>query len=536
MTQRPTHPRTTAEETRKLSESGREYALLDVRDEGAFSQKRLMLASCLPLSRLELNCGALVPRKSTPIVLMDGDGEGLADIAADRLAARGYGDLRVLEGGVAAWEAAGFPVYSGVNVMTKAFGEIVHTRCKTPDISAEKLHAWRAEGRNMVILDSRPYSEYHAHTIPGSISVPGAELAARVAALAPDPDTTIVVNCAGRTRSIIGCQSLINAGVPNQVYSLRNGTMGWKLAGFQVETGATRRADPPAPDMTLARAGELARQFDVQTLDPERLTQMRAARDRNIYLFDVRTPEDYAAGHVPGALNAPGGQLVQAMDEYVGVRNAVVVLTDPLMLRAVMTASWLAKIAQCEVYVLDPAPDATETAAPDIAGLDLPDVPTLSARDLAAELAGPQAPHVLDLSTSVQYRAGHIPGALWMVRGREATLRAELGDAAGTAPVVLCGPDKALLQLAAPEIATSLGTDVRLLDGGVDAWQAEGQPLETGMQRPVGPIDDVWYKPYELADAGAEKQAALDYLDWEIDLTEKVARDTVAFRPLHPAG
>ncbi|WP_172978826.1 rhodanese-like domain-containing protein [Roseovarius sp. THAF8] len=307
-------------------------------------------------------------------------------------------------------------------------------------------------------------------------------------------------------------------------------------AGFQVETGATRRADPPAPDMTLARAGELARQFDVETLGPERLTQMREARDRNIYLFDVRTPEDYAAGHVPGALNAPGGQLVQAMDEYVAVRNAVVVLTDPLMLRAVMTASWLAQIAQCEVQVLDPAPDATETAAPDIAGLDLPDVQTLSTRDLAAELAGPGAPHVLDLSTSVQYRAGHIPGALWMVRGREAALRAELSDAAGTAPVVLYGPDKAILRLAAPEIAASLGTEVRLLDGGVDAWQPEGQPLETGMQRPVGPIDDVWYKPYKLADAGAEKQAALDYLDWQIDLTEKVARDTVAFRPLHPAG
>jgi hypothetical protein len=31
------------------------------------------------------------------------------------------------------------------------------------------------------------------------------------------------VNCAGRTRSIIGTQSLINAGVPNPVTALRNG-------------------------------------------------------------------------------------------------------------------------------------------------------------------------------------------------------------------------------------------------------------------------------------------------------------------------
>ena len=60
--------------------------------------------------------------------------------------------------------------------------------------------------------------------------MPGAELVLRAGRVAPDPETTIIVNCAGRTRSIIGTQSLINAGVANKVVALRNGTIGWNLA------------------------------------------------------------------------------------------------------------------------------------------------------------------------------------------------------------------------------------------------------------------------------------------------------------------
>src|SRR5207245_8921614 len=73
------------------------------------------------------------------------------------------------------------------------------------------------------------------------VSVPGAELVLRAREAAPDPATTIIVNCAGRTRSIIGTQSLINAGVANKVVALRNGTIGWTLAKQNLEHGADRR-------------------------------------------------------------------------------------------------------------------------------------------------------------------------------------------------------------------------------------------------------------------------------------------------------
>src|SRR3974390_396022 len=93
--------------------------------------------------------------------------------------------------------------------------------------------------------------------IPGSVSVPGAELVLRAGRVAPDPETTIIVNCAGRTRSIIGTQSLINAGIANKVVALRNGTIGWTLAGKDLEYGADRRGGGGFED-TKASARDVA--------------------------------------------------------------------------------------------------------------------------------------------------------------------------------------------------------------------------------------------------------------------------------------
>ena len=203
-------------------------------------------------------------------------------------------------------------------------------------------------GDDVVVLDARRFDEYQTMNIPGSISVPGAELALRARALAPDPSTRVVVNCAGRTRSIIGAQSLINAGVPNKVVALRNGTMGWSLAGFTPDSGKDVRA-PAVSHGGLAwaksAAEQVARKLDIRSIDAAALAKLRADDSRTLYLFDVRDPEEYAAGQVAGALSAPGGQLVQATDQYAGTLGARIVLADDAKVRAVMTASWLRRWA-----------------------------------------------------------------------------------------------------------------------------------------------------------------------------------------------
>src|SRR5580700_7518540 len=248
---------------------GGELALVDVREELIFSQRHLLLARSIPLSRLELKFAQLVPRRATRIVLCD-DGDGAAGRAAAILARNGYSDVSILEGGVDAWAAAGFELFSGVNVPSKAFGEYIEHASHTPSIAATELEQLIRERANLVVLDSRPFDEYSRVSIPTAINVPGAELVLRARDIAPSSDTLVVVNCAGRTRSIIGAQSLINAGLPNKVVALRNGTMGWSLAGFTCDSGKNRRA-PDVSGKTLEWAREaatdVAQKCDVKSID-----------------------------------------------------------------------------------------------------------------------------------------------------------------------------------------------------------------------------------------------------------------------------
>jgi len=516
-------PLSPAELKQRLA-SGEELALLDVREQGVHYRGHPFFASCAPLSRLELVIGDLVPRRSAPIVVLDSGQETLAQQAAARLKSLGYEDVEVLEGGCAAWKASGGELFGGVNVPSKAFGEFVEHEYDTPRIPPQELKRLQESGEKMVILDSRPYEEFHRMNIPGALDAPGAELVFRVHEVAPDPSTLVVVNCAGRTRSIIGCQSLRNAGIPNRVVALKDGTMGWELAGFTCERGTTRIAPMPSKE-NLAKAQAAARRaaqkFSVRFVSPGEVKAWEQDPRRTLYLLDVRTREEFEAKHIAGSRHAPGGQLVQATDEYVGVRNARIVLVDPERVRSVMTASWLVQMGWKDACVLDaegfsgfdiesgPAPRCEPPRWPSVAPGDL---------DKAAS--------VIDFSTSLRYRSRHVPGAWWAVRSRLEQARSRIG-AAGR--IVLTSEDGRLAHLVAPEAAALWkGADVRVLEGGNAAWFAAGLPSDAGLERATTATDDVWWKPYDHA-TDYEKHAR-EYLSWETALVEQIKRDpTIRF-------
>ena len=183
-TARPLDPAT----VRAMLHDGRELALIDLREELIFSRNHLLWARSVPLSRLELRFAALVPRKATRIVLCD-DGDGLVERAANILAAAGYTDISYLRGGVAGWASAGFELFSGVNVPSKAFGEHIEHIEHTPSVSPEELDSLMKSGADMVIVDSRPFDEFQRVSIPGATNVPGAELVLRIHDIAPSPNT-----------------------------------------------------------------------------------------------------------------------------------------------------------------------------------------------------------------------------------------------------------------------------------------------------------------------------------------------------------
>ncbi len=349
-----------------------EIALIDLREEHPFAQAHPLWAANMPLDLIARDAVRRIPRRDTLIVLYgEQDGVDRVPAAAERFAALGYTNVHALEGGLDGWRAAGGELFRDVNVPSKSFGELVEHERHTPSLSAQEVKALIDAKADVVVLDARRFDEYRTMSIPSATSVPGAELVLRARALAPDPKTRIIVNCAGRTRSIIGTQSLVNAGLPNPVAALRNGTIGWKLAGQVLDTGASRQA--PAVDENRraeAQAGArtVAERAGVRWIAFDALGTL-ASPTRTVYRFDVRTPEEYAAGHFPGFASAPGGQLVQETDHAVPVRGARIVLADDDGVRAPMTASWLAQMGW-EVYVIDPPPPASawrETGAPAVA-------------------------------------------------------------------------------------------------------------------------------------------------------------------------
>jgi rhodanese-related sulfurtransferase len=512
---------------RNLIDGGGELALVDVREELMYSQNHLLLARSVPLSRFELKFAPLVPRRATPIVLCD-DGDGLTDRAAIILRQNGYSNIRVLAGGVAAWGAAGFELFSGVNVPSKAFGEYIEHANGTPSIVAGELETLMREGADLVVLDSRPFDEYARVSIPTATNVPGAELVLRAREIAPSPDTVVVVNCAGRTRSIIGAQSLINAGVPNRVVALRNGTMGWSLAGFACDHGKNRRAPQVSPatrDWARDAARAVAEGCGVQSIDRRTLNSWREDHERTTYVFDVRDPAEYETGHLPGAISAPGGQLVQATDQYVGTLGARIVVSDDAEIRAAMTASWLRQMGFADVFVLAEA--GTESGwpqTPTLAAEENPDA-AIDCSALVALLARGGAT-VLDLSLSRNYLARHIPGAYYAIRTR---LKRALAAIPVNDVLVLTCADGKLASLAVAEASALTDLPVRFLKGGNAAWQAAGQAFSTEARMADEAIDQ-WRKPYER---GGDATAAMrEYLAWETDLLPRIERDgSLKFTP-----
>ena len=542
---------TSGAEVRLALRQRAEIGLLDVRPEGPFAEGHPLFAASFPLGRLEAEVADRLPRRSVPLVVY-GDGAEDAAAAAGRLASLGYRDVSLLEGGLAGWVAGGGELFRDVNAPSKAFGELVEATAGTPAVAASQLRTLLRSGADVVVLDARRFEEYHTMSIPTATSVPGAELVMRAGALAPDPATLVVVNCAGRTRSIIGTQSLINAGLPNRVVALRNGTIGWSLAGLELEHGQQRQAPEVPPAMARhaeAAAWTVARKAGVGRIGAAALVSLLDRGTRTVYRFDVRSPEDYAAGHLAGFRSAPGGQLVQETDRFAPVRGALVVLAGDGGGRAAMTASWLAQMGW-EVAVLGAGPDGLGGDGPgaggDGPGEDGPGGDGLGAGgDGFAFETGPWAPAwppapeppqadparveswlrdggtaVIDVDSSRLFEAGHVPGAAW-------ALRTGLGEP-GLADrldrpdrLVLTSEDGRLARFAAADAPA--GTEVLVLAGGTAGWARSGRPLESGPAAMLSPVIDVYRRPYE--GTGVDPGAMQAYLDWEYGLVGQLERD-----------
>jgi rhodanese-related sulfurtransferase len=508
---------------------GEEIVVADARDGGPYSRSHILVAASIPVAQIEYLAPTLIPRLSTRVVIVDNGGETYAQSAAEILIANGYSNIHVLEGGNTAWEQAGYQLFAGSGIISKAFGELVEHELDTPRIDASTLKLWQEEQRKFVSVDSRPLAEYRTISLPNGSDCPGAELVLRVPALLEDESTPIVVNCAGRTRSIIGAQSLRNAGVRNPIYALKNGTMGWMLEGFEYVKGAHNMVPEPAGE-DLLRAQRLAsavrEQHGVRAISTQQLDEFLGDQERTTYIFDVRQSDAFERGHIPGSVYAPGGQLVQATDTYAAVRNARIVLVDEHMVQSVMTAHWLQQMGW-DVFVLeDGMSRATETGARvgRVLNVGLREANGVYATDLQQEILSDTIT-VIDVGESYWYREGRIPGSYYAMRSQLATALARFTP---NTRIVFCCSDGRTAPLAASD-ALKLGyTNVAWLRGGRGEWKKLGESFERIGEDTDSLVltetDDMWYPPWARKE-GVE-EAIMQYLTWETGLLEPVSRET----------
>jgi len=504
----------TAEALKPQLTDGGEIALLDVREHGQYGEGHPFFSVNLPYSRLEALAEALLPCRAVRCVVFD-DGDGVAEKAARALEEMGYTGVHILAGGAPAWTAAGYTLFKGVNLPSKTFGELVEHERGTRSIAAEELKAMLEAGDPVTILDGRSPKEFHKMSLPGARSCPNAELAYRLPQMVADDTTPIVVNCAGRTRSIIGAQTLRELGVANPVFALRNGTQGWRLAGFELDRGkAPGRLPTLAPDQlaeTAREAERLIAELGLPTVDPETLESWLADPTRSTYLLDVRTAEEFAEAHLPGARSAPGGQLVQATDEKVAVRNARIVLTDDTQLRAATTAMWLTGMGH-QVWILKA--DASRGSARGAEAAPTGAEDSIALSDIPSRLAAGAV--LLDASRSFDYRDSHIEGARWATRARLEGL-----GLPADAEVIVTGRDSVLIAGVAQDLRGQGHGRVDTVAGTPDTWQAAGLNV---VATPEVPSDadciDFLFFVHDRHDGNLE--AARRYLAWELGLLAQI--------------
>ncbi|MEG3130821.1 rhodanese-like domain-containing protein [Pantoea cypripedii] len=488
---------------------GQELAIFDVREHGEYGQGHLFFAASLPYSRLEQDVTRLAPSYRARIVVYDDGDSRVAAAAVRRLTALGYPKVYLLTGGTQAWSAAGYALFEGVNLPSKTFGEQVEAIRHTPAISAAALQQRIHRREPLLIVDGRPFSEYQKMSIPGSVCCPNGELSVRINGLLTDETTPIVVNCAGRTRSIIGAQTLIDLGIKNPVYALENGTQGWMLADYPLEHGQSRRyADDTAINPERGSyASALAEAAGASWVSPEQVKSWIAAQD-SVYLLDVRTETEFLAGTLPGAQHAPGGQLQQATDQYVGVRNARLVLLDTENVRAPVTAYWLQQMGH-KAYILQ---GGIEAGLREQVQLDLnPPVAPVLARISVKQLRewqGSRPLRIWDIRSSQDYRNGHIPGSVWISRPHR--IDADVSD------VVIISDDPQQAAWLAVE-----GHPLGWLEGGVAAWREAGGEVDATPDFPPD-AERIDYLFFTHDRHQGNKAAARQYLAWEQGLWQRL--------------
>ncbi|MFG2907481.1 rhodanese-like domain-containing protein [Kitasatospora sp. NPDC048286] len=265
-------------------------------------------------------------------------------------------------------------------------------------------------------------------------------------------------NLSSEKRSTIGAQRRTNYACQSmdQDTFVRIVTAGQSVApAYFGHDAALNRQDRPLLDRANAD----------RPLCPEGFKEARAA---GAVVLDARSPEDFGAGHVRGAVNVPlDGRFAEQAGTVLTPDSTIAIIAPQDREDEVVTR--LARIGFDHIagYLRNPG-----NALPALAA-DLTPASRLTADRLRTALAGEQPPTVLDVRTCGEREAGAVEGSLHIAL---AELPARLGEIPTDRPLVVHCAGGHRSSIAASLLRHHGHTDVSDLLGGYAAWDALTHP------------------------------------------------------------
>jgi len=209
----------------------------------------------------------------------------------------------------------------------------VEERDRTEDgvsfISRETLQTWMEEEKDLLVIDVLSPESYAQAHLPGAVNIPGAQLKDKAKYLAKH--RTVVAYCASFTcrASTAAVRTLTELGFPD-VHDYEGGLKDWKDAGLPVRA--------------VIEQG-------VKRVNRETLSLWASTREPMMGL-DMRRPEDYREGHIPGAQCVSVARLEMIADRLPTDRKIVVYGETGRGDHSVYAAEELAELGIENVYSL----------------------------------------------------------------------------------------------------------------------------------------------------------------------------------------
>lgn len=505
-----------------------EIAFLDVREAGQFGDGHPFLATPCPYSRFERNILDLVPNKNVPVILID-DGDHVGNKALQIAQKMGYSNLSVVDGGIQKWESTGARLFKGVNVPSKTLGELAEHYLHPKTITPQELNELLKSKDPPFLFDCRPPMEYQKMTIPGARSAPNGELAYRQRELISNENTPVIVTCAGRTRGIIGALGLKLSGVKNPVYALENGSQGWVLEGLSL--ARSNQLEPLPEVCTQSKLeGSLSAKSLLAKLGVTQITAQEARKyleqsQGTTYLFDIRSEAEFFNQMCPFAQHVWGVQLIQATDQWIGVRRSRIILIDDTGLRAALAAIWLHILGYSVCFL--PIEEALKLCNFENSSHlknksrqaleDSNYLKKYSAKD-AFDLSRNSNVLLIDSRQSMDYRKAHAKGSRWLIRPKVPKFLKHT-DLSNT--FILIDDQFDRLQALANELKSNGAVSLGYVYGGMQAWKDENLPIKTSQFSPPDHecIDFLFFTHGRHDGNLADSRL---YLEWEKSLIKRL--------------